>query len=242
MDVKELIEPCNENCSFCFLNYADILGNNYLFRSLSPHEIGLIIRNVHHQVRTYQKGDMVASSGDIYDRLFIIDKGAVVGEITDFEGKVIRIEELKAPDTVASAFIFGDDNALPVDIIATQETRMLMIPRADLLTVFRENEKVLHNYLNIMANRAQHLSKKIKLLGLHTIRGKVAHYLLEQVNRQNTMELILPNSQAELAGMFGVARPSVARVIRDLHDEGIISAKGKNVYILNKSALSEMLR
>lgn len=242
MDRNAWIEPCNADCNFCFLNYTEALGSNFLFSGLSPETIGTLIRDVHHQVRSYRKGDVVASSGDVYDRLYILVQGSVVGEITDFEGKVIRIEELEAPDSIATAFIFGNNNTLPVDITSTKDSRVLIIPREELLKIFRKHERVLHNYLNIMANRAQHLSKKIKLLGLHNIRGKVAHYLLEQVNREKRMSITLKNSQNELANMFGVARPSVARVIRELHESGIIQAKGKQVEILDKSALSALLR
>jgi len=238
----EQIEPCNVNCSFCFLNYTDVLGKNSLFKNLKHKEIGGIIKEIHHQVREYNKGDLLASSGDQYNGLIIIVKGSVVGEITDFEGRTLRIEELRAPDTVASAFIFGDDNTLPVNITALEETKVLIIQRHDLLRLFRQNETIMHNYLDIMANRAQLLSKKLKLLGLQTIRGKIAHYLLELVRKQRNLEIVMPNTQTELSEKFGVARPSIGRTIRELHDDGYIEAKGKRVRILDKGGLSGLLR
>ena len=177
------IEPCNRNCSFCFLNYADVLENNYLFRNLSPEEIGMLIKNIHHRVKTCNKGDLIASSGEEYQNLLIIVKGAVVSEMIDFEGRIIRIEELRAPDTIASAFIFGDNNELPVNISAQEETKLLIIPRNELLHLLKKNEIVLQNFLNIMANRTQHLSQKIRLLGMQSIKGKIAYYLLDIVKK-----------------------------------------------------------
>lgn len=236
------IEPCNSQCAFCFLNYADILQSNYLFRNLSLSEIGEIIRKIRHQVREFEKGDVAAHSGDEYNNLMIIVKGSVVGEMMDFEGKILRIEHLKAPDTIASSFIFGDNNTLPVNVVAMEPTRVLLISRADLLTLFSSNSVILRNYLDIMANRAQHLSKQIKLLGLHTIKGKLAHYLLEQLKRQQKEQFTLPHTQNELAEMFGVIRPSVARTIRELNDEGIIAAKGKSITILDRKQLSMLLK
>lgn len=236
------IEPCNDKCSFCFLNYVDALQANYLFKDLKPETIGEIIREVHHQVKTYQKGDLVASSGDICSSLRIIVKGAAVGEMMDFQGKSLRIEKLKAPDTIASAFIFGADNKFPVDVIAVEETKMLLIPRQDLMGLFSKNETILKNYLDIISNRTQKLTKKIKLLGLQSIRGKFAHYLLEQVRNEGSTEFKIKNSQSELANMFGITRPSLARVIRELHNEGIIHAEGRHISITDKKALSELLR
>lgn len=239
---NEQIEPCNTHCAFCFLNYADILQTNYLFRNLSLKEIGDIIKKIRHQVREFDKGEVAAYSGDEYNYLMIIVKGSVVGEMMDFEGKILRIEHLKAPDTIASSFIFGDNNKLPVNVVAMEPTRVLLISRNDLLTLFGINPIVLRNYLDIMANRAQHLSKQIKLLGLHTIKGKLAHYLLEQMKSHQKDQFTLPHTQNELAEMFGVIRPSVARTIRELNDEGIIRAKGKNITIINRKQLSMLLK
>lgn len=242
LDKKEWIEPCNENCSFCFLNYADALGKNYLFRNLSPTEIGNIIKNIHHQVKKYNKGNLIAGNGDVCSNLMIIVKGSVVGEMLDFQGKILRIEKLDAPNTIASAFMFGENNKIPVDIIALEETKLLLIPKQDLMDLFSKNEIVLKNYLDIISNRTQHLSKQIRLLGLQSIRGKIAHYLLEQVRIEGTTDLKINNTQNELASMFGVSRPSLARVIRELHNDKIINASGKRITILDKPALSAFLR
>lgn len=238
----EWIEPCNEECSFCFLNYTDILADNYLFRNLSKKEIGIIIRNVHHQVRKYEKGEVIAREGDSYDQLIIIVRGSVVGEMMDFEGRVLRVEQRSAPESVATAFIFGKNNRLPVTITAMEETRSLFIPREDLVELFAGNVIVLNNFLDIMANRAQFLSRQLKLLGLSTIKGKIAHYLLEQVKKQKSEHIRLIHNQHELAEMFGVARPSIARALGELNLEGIIKSRGKQIEILDKASLSTLLK
>lgn len=237
-----LIEPCNEKCSFCFLNYTNVLSENYLFRDLRNNEIGRIIRDIHHQVREYTRGEIIANKGDNYDRLIIIVKGSVVGEMMDFEGRVLRIEQRSAPETVATVFIFGKNNRLPVTITALEETRLLLIPREDLLELFRSNMVVLKNFMDIMANRAQFLSNQIKLLGLNSIKGKIAHYLLEQVKKQDNNDIRLTHTQLELSEMFGVTRPSVGRAIREMNESGYIKSKGKNISILDRRLISGLLR
>ncbi|RKD89788.1 Crp/Fnr family transcriptional regulator [Mangrovibacterium diazotrophicum] len=239
---EKYIQPCNDKCSFCFLNYVDALQSSYIFKDLKSEEIGHIIKKVHHQVKTYKKDELIASSGDKCNSLKIIVKGAAVGEMMDFQGKSLRIEELRAPDTIASAFLFGEDNTLPVDVIAVEETKILFIPRQDLMNLFCNENTVLKNYLDIISNRAQKLTKKIKLLGLQSIRGKFANYLLEQVRREDKTEFTLKNSQSELANIFGVSRPSLGRVIREMHNEGIIEAEGRNIKIVDKKALSGLLK
>jgi CRP-like cAMP-binding protein len=43
-----------------------------------------------------------------------------------------------------------------------------------------------------------------------------------------------------LSEYFGVARPSIARVIGEMEDEGIIITKGKTLTILDKKRLTEL--
>jgi len=239
---NKLIEPCNDKCSFCFLNYTDVLSLNSLFRGLGKDEIGNIIRDIKHNVREYQRGEVIAFEGDSYDRLILIVKGSVVGEMMDFEGRVLRIEQRSAPETVATVFIFGENNRLPVTITALEETHLLFIPRDDLLHLFAGNRTVLKNFMDTMANRAQFLSIHLKLLGLNSIKGKIAHYLLDQVKEQGKDEIRIPHTQTELSEMFGVTRPSVGREIRRMNDTGIISSRGKNIRIINKRMLSSLLK
>ncbi|MEA1887670.1 MAG: Crp/Fnr family transcriptional regulator [Bacteroidota bacterium] len=237
-----LIEPCNDQCSFCFLNYTDVLSANSLFRGLRKSEIGNIIRDVHHSVKEYRRGELIAFEGDSYVKLILIVKGSVVGEMVDFEGRVLRVEQRKAPETVATVFIFGENNRLPVTITALEETRLLFIPRDDLLQLFTRNRTVLKNFMDIMANRAQFLSMHLKLLGLNSIKGKIAHYLLGQVKEQGKDEIRISHTQTELSEMFGVTRPSVGRELRRMNDDGIISSRGKNIRIIDKSKLSSLLK
>ncbi len=47
-------------------------------------------------------------------------------------------------------------------------------------------------------------------------------------------------TQYEIADFFGVARPSVARALGEMEQEGLIAAKGKNIRILNRKKLSAL--
>ena len=96
--------------------------------------------------------------------------------------------------------------------------------------------------MDIMANRAQFLSNQLKLLGLNSIKGKIAHYLLGQVKEQGADDICIPHTQEELSETFGVARPSVARTLKRMNEEGIISSRGKNISIIDRSRLSALLR
>lgn len=239
---KELIEPCNDSCSFCFLNYADLISENYLFNGFKPKIVGEIIKQTKHKVKTFDKDEIIVHHGDKINCLYIIVKGTVVGESMGYEGKILRIEELKAPDAIAASFIYGKDNRLPYDYVAKEFTRTLIIQKEDLMRLFMSNEKLLTNYFNIISCRALHQSNKMKMLGLNTLKGKIAQYLID-LSKQNECDCFVMNkTQNDLSELFGVARPSISRVLKELDEQNIIQSKGKQVSIKNIAMLTELLK
>jgi CRP-like cAMP-binding protein len=167
--------------------------------------------------------------------------GVVKGEMVDFAGRVIKIEDIPAPGAIAAAFIFGNRNRFPVNVISVSDCELLFIAKSDFLKLLRINDIILGNFLDMISNRSQFLSEKIKFLNFKTIKGKLAHYILQNVGKDG-ISVTLGMTQVELADYFGVARPSVARALGDLEDEGLIEARGKNIRIINMKGLAELTK
>lgn len=213
-----------------------------LFRGLSPEQVDELLHSITFREKIFRKDEFVATSDSEVRELFIVVEGSVRGEMTDFTGKTIKIEDIESPRMLAPAFLFGMNNRYPVDIVANENSTIISLSRDSFLALLQTNKLVLTNYLNSISNRAQFLSNKIKFLSFQTIKGKIAHLLLQIRQKAGKDEFMLPKSQNELSEMFGVARPSLSRAMRELHDEGIIEADGKNIKILDKERLSSLLR
>lgn len=241
--IEELITPCaNSNCRFCFFNYADSISNNYIFHGLKPKEVCHLIKGIDHKVKTWEKDDIILHNGDDLQHFYILVKGTAVGEMMGFDGKILRVEELKATDTIGSAFIYGKNSKIPYDIVAKDFVRALVIKKDVLIKYFMDDERLMKNYFNVVTNWAQNQSKRLKLLGLNTLKGKVAYYFLECAKNQNCNSYKLDKTQTELAEMFGVARPSISRAIKELDESNIIESKGKMITIVNEKALEKLLK
>jgi CRP-like cAMP-binding protein len=170
----------------------------------------------------------------------IVITGTVKGEMVDYAGRVIKIEDIPAPGAIASAFIFGSRNRFPVNVIAISDGELLLIEKQYFLELLMRNDIILVNFLDIISNRSQFLSEKIKFLNFKTIKGKLAYYLLQKAGKERS-SVVLDMTQNELADFFGVARPSVGRVLGELEEEGYIEAKGKNIKIIDKEGLADLI-
>jgi CRP/FNR family transcriptional regulator, dissimilatory nitrate respiration regulator len=238
----DLVTPCSSNCEYCFLNYTDNLMQNPLFRGLDKDTTARMIKSTHHQVKRLQKGEIFAHEGDPVINLIIIVGGIVVGEMMDLHGNMLLVEKRTVPQSIATAFLFGERTSYPVTITATEETKLLLIARQDLLNLFTQSSEIMKNYMDTIADRAQFLSGRIKLLSLPGLRAKLAAYMLELMNQNGKTEIQLPHTQQELADMFASTRPSVGRLIRELHDEGIIGARGKKVTVVEVQKLKAFIK
>jgi CRP-like cAMP-binding protein len=213
-----------------------------LFKGLPLAQIEQLLQKTHYQLRKFNKEDLIAVSETEITSLLILIDGSVRGEMTDDSGKTIKIEDIESPNLLAPAFLFGNQNRFPVDIIANSAASIIYIQKSDFVNLLQFNSQILTNFLNNISNRAQFLSGKLKFLSFQTIKGKLAHYFIQQSKKVGKDEFVLPKSQSELAEMFGVARPSLSRAIREMDNEGIIKAEGKNIKIVDEKALMGLLK
>ncbi len=221
---------------------VNLLKNCPLFVGLEEKELENLLHDSSSRIRTFQKGEMVAQAGDEVHFQHIMISGSVTGEMIDFAGKVIKIEDIYPPRPLAAAFLFGDQNKYPVNITANEPSRILAIPRDDFLKMMQHNQKILENFLHAVSSRGQFLSNKIRFLSFTTIRGKLAQYLLDQSVKQGKEKIRLTHSQTQLSELFGVARPSIGRTISEMNREGLIETDGKHVTLINREALSRIVQ
>jgi len=222
-------------------NLFNLLTETMIFKGMDGLSIEKLFGGKTFRLKKYEKGEYIAHSHDECDRLMIVIRGSVRGEMTDFSGKTIKIEDIGVPRPLAVGFIFGNHNRFPVDIIANEFSEMLIIPKETLIIMMQQNNRVLKNYLDAISSRTQFLSNRIRFLSFKTIREKIAHYILSQT-AEGRDTIMLPQSQTNLADFFGVTRPSLARALHELEREGIIHVERRVITLLNKKKLNNLLQ
>lgn len=218
------------------------LENCKLFKGLTINEIEDLIAKIEFKEKAYQKGDVIFHEEEQCRKLFILTKGVVHGEMLNSTGKTIKMASMQPCDVLAPAFLFSKQNKCPVTMIASTDASLISISKENVIVLLQNNEKVLKNYIELISDIAQFLSDKIKFLTFQTIKGKFAHYLIKLSEKTKSELISLNKSQQEMAELFGVTRPALAKVIGELDKEGLISAKGKEIRILNLNELKKLLR
>ncbi len=210
-----------------------------LFRGMSKEEHDAFLERNNNEIVKFEKGETVVRQGDTIRSLYLLVEGVVRTQMITREGNILEIDLLEAVMPLASAFIYASNHKFPVDVICMEPCTFLKISKSAWLEEMVHNEKLLMNFLTLNSNMTVFLSQKIQMISLKSLRHKLSVFLLEKTTPEKNY-FILKRSRTQLAEYFGVQRPSLARTIKELEDEKVITTSGRVVTILERNKLLRM--
>lgn len=220
----------------------DILTTASLFHSVKKDEIESIFSELNLAETTFRKDEILALQDEVCNRLIVLLSGSIKAEMSDPSGKVVKVEDIYAPNPLAILFLFGEENRFPVQVTARENTTALVISKQSVVKMLRMNETILKNYLDISANFASRLSKKLHFMSFRTIRQKLAMYILDLSQKAAEDTIELNRTKSALAEYFGVSRQSLERELTNMQNDGLIKIDKKKIHIENKSKLIQLIR
>lgn len=196
-----------------------------LFSQLEVEEIRTLIEHSPNRSRQYGKGEWIALQGEAIRSLPILLAGQVRAQMTSPEGKRLTMDLISAPELLASAFVYSTQGRYPVSIEAMEDCELWHLDKEYFLGYMSRYPSVMRAFLGLISDRCNFLSQKLNALGLQSLRERLLNYLSTHGSL---------GKQEELALLLGVARPSLARLLADLVDEGILYKEGQNYRLTTK--------
>lgn len=194
-----------------------------LFKGITQEAINCLINDKYNVCRTYQTGEYIAKQGSLCKSLYILTEGTINATMMNSEGKELTVEQLSAPEVLAPAFIFGEENRFPVNLTALTDCKVCIINKTSFLQFMHEYPSVMENFIAQISNRCVFLSRKLNEFALQNLRYRIINYLKIQGKISN---------QQETASRLGVARPSLARILSELLKENIIKKEGNTILLV----------
>lgn len=211
-----------------------------LFLGLSESEIAELIDRAVFEVLELQKGEYVVRQGDTVHSLYILIEGLVRTEMVTKDGNILEIEFIEPVRPLAPAFLVATENNFPVDVITMQKSTFYIIPKMMWMKEMMMNEMLMSNFMKLNSNMTVFLSKKVQMMSIKTLKGKLSLYILENTTPNNN-SFTLSRTQTQLAEYFGVQRPSLARTLGDMIREELISLYKKELTVLNRNGLERLI-
>ncbi len=213
-----------------------------LFKGLDPVEARDALARVSVERRSWEEGSQAFSRGDPCIHLHFLIRGRLSAEMSYPDGKLFRVEYLRAPDSVAALIPFAQDNSFPVSLWAERSSLALAISRADFLQLLQELPPLAERLLQEGGDKIVFLGEKLRLTHLSSLREKLAAHLLGLAEKQRGEPLRMGYTKTDLAELLGVTRPALSRCFSALEKEGFFHEEGQALVLDDPQAMQEILK
>ncbi|MST81615.1 Crp/Fnr family transcriptional regulator [Bilifractor porci] len=234
-------------------NDLQIIRQSPLFRSLDEEQVRNVLQEGFSTVRAFGRGERVFSESDRPDKIRILLSGEVTVAKDTPGGKRSVLAVIDRPgDMFGEIYAFRNLDSYGMYAECTESSRILSLDICVLQIPVREEVgrkqefrdmrdmetalKISSSLLQIFAEKAFQMNRRLRILGGTSIREKVARYLLD---RQKSGNRVAVMSREDLADYLNVTRPSLSREISAMIHDGILAACGHDLVILDQKALEE---
>ena len=222
----------------------DLLRDVSIFRGVGDAVLQRVAARLRR--RSFRRGEVIFHHGDPAGAMHVIKSGRVKIHTPSEEGE----------ETVITLYhegeCFGEMAALDggprsTSATAVEPTETLTLLREDLLSLLREDPDLALAIVQELIARLRRTNASLEEAFYLSLDARMARRLLEMAEAEgrrtaNGVEVPLPLTQQELAGMVGVTRVSVNRLLGAFQDERLIRLNKGSFTVLDMEALRRRAR
>jgi len=210
-----------------------ILKSVPLFSAFSDAQLTTLLNYVQH--RSYPRNVFVLQAGEETDSLYVILSGKVKVLIPDENGREVILSMMGPHDFFGEMGIL-DDQPRSASVATLEPCELLRLSKAGFMTCLKENSEVAMLVIRNLVKRLREADRKIESLALIDVSGRVARLFMDMAEEIDG-RLVVPRAppKQEIARMVGASREMVSRVVKELHDRGLIRAERRRIIILNRN-------
>lgn len=211
-------------------NIAEKLKTIDIFKNIDTEKFSNCLRQYNVIEKRIRKGAQLIWQGDTYSSLLVVVSGRLKGEMINKSGKTVKVEMLDVPGLIAPAILFAEDNTMPVTVCAEADCGIIKIKKEHFKKLLSCHKPLLDGYLRLISNKFLFMSQRFHQMSSLTLEEKILSYLKKLPERGDGGHY-LDQSLEELAGYFGVTRPSLSRSMINLQDKGCITKKDRWIWV-----------
>ncbi len=189
----------------------------------------------HSHIKQYPAKSTIIHEGDQSDSLYYIIKGSVSVVIEDDDGHEMILAYLNAGEFFGEMGLFDKDTHRSAWVVAKTACEVAEINYTQFKAIAENNLEVIFALASQLSSRLKKTNDKVRDLAFFDVTGRVAHTLLELCKEPDAMThpdgMQIKITRQEIARIVGCSREMVGRVLKELEEQGLISAHGKTMVI-----------
>lgn len=212
-----------------------------LFQGLGIQELTSIIEKAKFHFLKFQTGNTVVRQGEDCAAILFLLEGQVHREAKNDSQGYTLTETLEAPYAIEPYSLFGMSQTYQATYTAKTDVAIVSIDKKDILNVFSKYEIFRLNYLNLLSNHSQILSRKLCNSCSGKSMEKIINFLSIRCILQ-TGDKTLKIRMEDLAALIDDTRINVSKELNELKENGLISLGRKEIQIYDMQALTDYIK
>jgi len=185
--------------------------------------------------RQYPAKSLIIYAGDKPDVLYYIVEGSVSVLIEDETGREIVLAYLNPGDFFGEMGLFGGDSNRSAFVRAKSKCELAEISYSRFRQLTEKDPGILFELASQMALRLRKTSQKVGNLAFMDVTGRIARTLMDLSKEPDAMThpdgMQIRITRQELGRIVGCSREMVGRVLKNLEEQGLITAQGKTIVV-----------
>jgi len=215
--------------------YINDLALTSLFSGIEPDEIAGLLGCINAKRVEYAKDEFIIEEGSmIYDfGVMLSGHGrSIKWEATD---RLIIITLLKKGSEIGVMLAASPEHKSPVSVQALGAASVLLIPFDRVFArcgrACPRHDRLLRNYINIVAEKGLVLHDRIDCLLKPTVREKILTYLTRVSREEQSRTFSIPVNRNVMAEYLNIERSALSRELSNMKKDGLIDYH-KNTFML----------
>lgn len=222
----------------------DPLGRSAHFRLLPAAERRRLLG--HSTERVLREGEVLFTAGEPCRGLYVLVEGQVELRQVSPRGRE-QVLHSEGPGAALGEAPLFDREGYVASAVATEPTRVLFVPRAEVVALFRRHPAVALSLLATLARRVRRFAELAGSLTFRPVPERLARYIVtaaggpgRRISAGLTVDLAL--TQEQLAARVGTVRELVARGLSQLEKTGVIARERSRIVIRDPAGLIRLAR
>ncbi|MDD3350550.1 MAG: Crp/Fnr family transcriptional regulator [Eubacteriales bacterium] len=198
-----------------------------LFQNVEDKELEALLSCLDAKKVSYRKNQMIYQEEDKITKVGILLSGKIHIVKDDLWGNRTILAGLLTGDMFGEAFSCAGEEKIPANVIAVEDTEVLMIDYKRILTTCSAScsfhTQLIKNMLTILGKKNLQLTQKVEHLTKRTTKDKVLSYLSSEAKRQGKNSFDIPFNRQELADYLAVDRSAMSNELSKMKEEGILT-------------------
>jgi CRP/FNR family transcriptional regulator, dissimilatory nitrate respiration regulator len=213
-----------------------------IFEKLSATELKLLTGIS--KAKRYRKNQIIFLEGEVFSGFYVVLTGSIRVYKLNRNGEEIVLSKLEPFRSFAESSLFSGSRFYSACAQAIEDSSLMFFPSKDFASVLGKNPALAIRISEGFAVRLMELNQRFDLLA-DGVEGRVARYLLNEIQLNNTMKLPEPVfnlsiPKKDLAEHLGVADETLSRMFRKLKDDKVIREVSKRIFVTNLKRLREL--